>query len=94
MPDDARAQRSAKIPARLISTAFTDEDFTKDHDWIKRNLAHEMYTTAFNVDEADAMFERTDPEVAKAAELMPKARALSENARRVVAQRMASRGQQ
>ncbi len=93
MPDDAVLGDLQKY-LRTHHTAFTDEEFTKDHDWIKRNLAHEMYTTAFNVDEADAMFERTDPEVAKASELLPEARALSENARRVVAQRMASRGQQ
>ena len=32
-----------------------------------------MYTTAFNVDESDAMFARTDPEVEKAVDMMPKA---------------------
>jgi hypothetical protein len=41
-------------------TNFTDGDFTKDRDWIKRYLAKEMYTTAFNVDESD-MILRTDP---------------------------------
>ena len=50
-------------------TEFTEAEFTKDHDWIKRYLAKEMYTTAFNVDESDAMFARTDPEVEKAVEV-------------------------
>ena len=33
-------------------TQFTEAEFTADHDWIVRNLAKEMYTTAFNVDVA------------------------------------------
>jgi hypothetical protein len=46
------------------------------------------------VDEADAVFERIDPEVEKGVELLPKASTLSQNAKKVVAQRMAARGQQ
>ena len=67
---------------------FTDAEFAKHHDWIKRYLAKEMYTSAFNVDESDAMFARTDPEVEKAVELMPKATALAESAKKVIVQRM------
>jgi carboxyl-terminal processing protease len=70
-------------------TNFTDGDFTKDRDWIKRYLAKEMYTTAFNVDESDLMFARTDPEVDRAIELLPKAGALLETAKKVTQQRIA-----
>jgi hypothetical protein len=42
------------------------------------------------VDESDAMFSRTDPEVEAAVEMMPKASALLETAKRIVAQRMKS----
>ena len=51
-----------------------------------------MYTSAFNVDESDAMFSRTDPEVQRAVELMPKASALAETARKVIAARTAAGG--
>ena len=46
-----------------------------------------MYTTAFNVDESDRCSE-TDPEVEKAVEMMPKASALSDTAKKIIVQRM------
>jgi carboxyl-terminal processing protease len=67
---------------------FTEKEFTQHHDWIRRYLAREMYTYAFNVDESDRMFAQTDPEVARAVDAMPKAEALVEGARKVAAQRM------
>ena len=76
MPDDQVLERTARLPAEAHGTVFTEAEFTKDRDWIKRYLASEMYISAFNVDESDAMFARTDPEVEKAVELMPKAAAL------------------
>ncbi len=54
---------------------------------IKRDLAKEMYVHAFNVDESEKVFVKGDPEVKKAIESMPKAQALVENAKRVMAQR-------
>jgi carboxyl-terminal processing protease len=91
MPDDAVVSELRNY-LHDHGTKFTDEEFNKHLPWIKRYLTREMYTTAFNVDEADAVFERIDPELEKAVELMPKAAALSESAKRVVSQRMA-RGQ-
>ena len=41
---------------------FTEAEFTRDHDWIKRYLAREMYIWAFDVDESDRVFAMTDPE--------------------------------
>jgi carboxyl-terminal processing protease len=72
-------------------TKFSEAQFTTDHDWIERNLAKEMYTTAFDVDVANQMFERTDPEVHKAAEAMPQAAALVESARKTLVKREAPR---
>ena len=72
-------------------TKFSEAQFTTDHDWIERNLAKEMYTTAFNVDVANQMFERTDPEVHKAAEAMPQAATLVESARKTLVKREAAR---
>jgi carboxyl-terminal processing protease len=69
---------------------FSEADFTKDHDWISRSLAVEMYITAFNKDESDRVMAQTDPEVERAVESMPKARALLESAKKIVAQRMSS----
>jgi len=68
---------------------FTEAAFTLDHDWIKRYLAKEMYVWAFNVDESDRVFAATDPEVERAEDAMPQATALVQNAKRILAQRMA-----
>ncbi len=66
---------------------FTEKEFTGDHDWIRRYLAKEMYIYAFNVDESDRMFARTDPEVARAVESMPQAEALVQTAHKMALQR-------
>uniref|UniRef100_Q01T73 Carboxyl-terminal protease n=1 Tax=Solibacter usitatus (strain Ellin6076) TaxID=234267 RepID=Q01T73_SOLUE len=91
MPDD-QVLNELKAHLRSKGTVFTDAEFNKDREWIKRNLAREMYTSAFNVDESDAMFARTDPEVEKAVEMMPKAAALAESAKKIIVQRMAGQG--
>ena len=89
MPDD-QLLGDLKSYLRSHGTVFTDADFDKHHDWIRRYLAKEMYTTGFNVDESDAMFARTDPEVEKAVDMMPKASALLESAKKIIVQRMNS----
>jgi carboxyl-terminal processing protease len=87
MPGDAVLK---DLQDYLVSkkVTFTDAQFTQDHDWIRRYLAKEMYTYAFNVDESDRVFAQTDPEVMRAVEAMPKAVTLLQGARRVVGQRM------
>jgi carboxyl-terminal processing protease len=68
--------------------AFTEADFTKDHDWIKRWLTKEMYTYAFNVDVSDRVFAETDPEITRAVDAMPRALSLVQGARKAIVQRM------
>lgn len=69
---------------------FTEGEFARNHEWIRRNLAREMYTTAFDVDTAASLAARLDPEVLKAEQSLPKAAALLENARKIVAERVNS----
>jgi carboxyl-terminal processing protease len=66
---------------------FKETDFMIDQDWIKRQLTKEMYIYAFDVDASDKIFAKSDPEVKKAMESMPKAAALVENARKVMVKR-------
>ncbi len=68
---------------------FTEADFTKDYDWIKRNLGAEMMLTAFGADVSDRYRVATDPAVGKALDAMPKAQALLDGARKIIVQRMA-----
>jgi carboxyl-terminal processing protease len=67
---------------------FTEADFTQDHDWIMRSLKREMYITAFNLDESERASIESDPEVERAIDAMPKAKALLDSARKIVVQRM------
>ncbi len=69
---------------------FTEAEFAEVHTWLKQNLQREMYITAFSIDDSNRYAIEIDPEVEKAIDAMPKARALLENAKRIVAQRLAS----
>jgi carboxyl-terminal processing protease len=67
---------------------FTEAEFAQNTDWIKRNLKREMYVTAFNLDESLKVAAETDPEVERAIDAMPKAKALLETVHRIVVERM------
>ena len=67
---------------------FTEAEFTQNTDWIKRNLKREMYITAFNLDESRRSAAETDPEVERAIDAMPKAKALLDSVHRIVVERM------
>ncbi len=67
---------------------FTEAEFTQDMDWIQRMLKREMYITAFNLDESERVAIETDPEVERAIDSMPKAKALLDTAHKIVVQRM------
>jgi len=47
-----------------------------------------MYITAFNIDESDRVKVETDPEVERAIDALPKAKALLDSARKIVVERM------
>ncbi|MDQ6665935.1 MAG: S41 family peptidase [Acidobacteriota bacterium] len=68
---------------------FTEAEFAQDQDWLKRQLEHEMYWTAFSSDNSRIFDVQTDPAVAKAVEALPKAKVLLDSARKVIVQRMA-----
>jgi carboxyl-terminal processing protease len=68
---------------------FTEAEFTLNHAWLKQALQREMYITAFSIDDSRRVAIETDPMVEKGVDAMPKAKALLDNARKIVAQRMA-----
>ncbi len=67
---------------------FTEADFTENHDWIKQQLKREMYITAFSFEESQRVKIEQDPAVQKAIEAMPKAKALVDNAKKMLVQRI------
>lgn len=86
MPD-AATMAELRSWLRQQHFQFDETQFSRDQVWIKRDLAREMYVFAFNVEDSDRIFARTDPEVKKAIESMPKAAALMDSAKRVMARR-------
>ena len=82
------AERAPRLPAEERHGLSPKPNSPQDHDWIKRYLAKEMYIYAFNVDESDRVFAMTDPEVELAVKALPKASALSQNAHKIIVQRM------
>ncbi len=67
--------------------AFTEADFTRNTDFVKRYLKREMFVYAFDLDEGEKAKTEMDPDVLAALDLLPKARELAENAQRLTAQR-------
>lgn len=67
---------------------FTEAEFAQNTDWIKRYLKREMYITAFDLDEAQKVEMETDPEVERAIDAMPKAKALVDSAKKIIVQRL------
>lgn len=66
---------------------FTESDFTVNRDWMKERLHIDVHLTAFGKDEADRLAIQYDREVAQAVKSLPKAKALLESAREVLARR-------
>ena len=70
---------------------FTEADFTRNLEFIKRNIKREIYNSGFDTDEGAKVYTESDPDVQQAIELLPKARQLTEDAQRLIAQRSAKR---
>jgi carboxyl-terminal processing protease len=66
---------------------FTEGELVENSDWVRSNIKSEIFTDALGQVEGLKVRAETDPEVVKALDLMPQARALAENARKIVAER-------
>ena len=66
---------------------FSDANFTKEYEAIRRRMQGEIYKSAFNVDESTRYILETDPEVEAAVAALPKAQALLNSASKIRAER-------
>ena len=66
---------------------YTEPEFAENQDWVKRKIKQEVFMSNFGTQEGFKVLLEADPQVQKAVEAIPQARALYENARKVVAQR-------
>jgi carboxyl-terminal processing protease len=68
---------------------YTEPEMAENLEWIQRKVKQEVFMSAFSIQEGLKVLLEGDPQVQKAVEAVPQARALYQNARRIVAQRMA-----
>jgi len=66
---------------------FTEPDIQDNLEWLKLRIKKEIFTSAFGLDQGRRIALGGDPQVLRAIELLPQARQLAENARRVIARR-------
>jgi carboxyl-terminal processing protease len=66
---------------------YTEPEFAENQDWVKRKIKQEVFMSNYGTQEGFKVLLEADPQVQKAVDAIPQARALYENARKVVAQR-------
>ena len=71
--------------------AFTAKDMAENLDWVKSNIKSEVFIDQFGQEEGLKVRAEADPQVIKALDLLPEAKQLADNARRIVAERNAAR---
>jgi len=69
---------------------FSEADLVENNDWLRSNLRSEIFVDAFGQIEGLKVRAETDPEVVKALELLPEAKALADSTKHIVAERTAA----
>ena len=91
--DDAVMADFRKYLDRL-GLKYSDTDIAQNQDWIKRMIKKEVFTSVFGLTEGYEVELEDDPQVLKAIDSLPEARALYENVRKVIAERDGDTGSQ
>ncbi|MFZ0283708.1 MAG: S41 family peptidase [Terriglobales bacterium] len=71
---------SEKVP-------YSEADLLENNDWVRSSIKSEIFVDAFGQEEGLKVRAEADPEIIKALDLLPQAKALADNARRIVAER-------
>jgi len=66
---------------------YTESDLKENLDWLRWRIKREVFTSAFGVDEGYKVELEDDPQLDKAISVIPQAKALYQNARKIVAER-------
>jgi len=83
MQDFRKSLDEANIP-------YSQAELVDNADWVKSNIKAEIFVDAFGQDEGVKVRAEADPLVVKGLELMPQAKALAENAKKIVAEHNAA----
>ena len=85
-PDD-EVMREFRTYLTKHNVRFTESDLAENLNWIKRKIKQEVFLSTFGLQESFKVALEADPQLQKAIEAIPQARALYENARKIIAQR-------
>src|SRR5437660_11750853 len=66
---------------------YTEGDLIENNEWVRSSIRSEIFVDAFGQEEGLKVRAESDPQVIKALDLLPQAKVLADNARRVVAER-------
>jgi len=69
---------------------YTQAELLDNNDWIRSNIKAEIFVDVFGQDEGMKVRAEADPEIIKGLELLPQAKALAENAKKIVAEHNAA----
>jgi carboxyl-terminal processing protease len=83
LQDFRKSLEEANIP-------YTQAELVDNAEWVKSNIKAEIFVDAFGQDEGVKVRAEADPLVVKGLELMPQAKALAENAKKIVAEHNAA----
>jgi carboxyl-terminal processing protease len=67
---------------------FTEAEWNDNRTWIQQQLKREMYATAFSYEDSQKVAIETDPEVLKAIDAMPDAKALLDKSKKLIVERI------
>jgi carboxyl-terminal processing protease len=83
--DDALLQEFRKS-LDDANVPYTQADLLDNSDWLKANIKAEIFVDAFGQDEGMKVRAESDPEILKGLDLLPQAKALADNAKKIVAE--------
>jgi carboxyl-terminal processing protease len=66
---------------------YTEAELMDNNAWLRSNIKSEIFVDVFGQEEGLKVRAETDPQVTKALDLLPQAKSLAENARKIVAER-------
>jgi carboxyl-terminal processing protease len=93
VPNDA-VMKSFRAYLDREKVPYTEDDIAQNLSWIKREIRKEAFISVFGLTEGYKVDLEDDMQLQKAIDSLPQARALYENARKIIAQRTSGVGAQ
>ncbi len=69
---------------------YTEAEIVENNDWVRYSIKSEIFVDQFGQDEGLKVRAENDPQIIKALDLLPQARALEDHAKQVIAEHNAA----